>query len=305
MSVRYLPTSLAVTHPALSEMQFLDGTPLANETLSGKYELSFEMVMFLIRYAGGVWTGTQTDLRCHKIATRKGAYKDVLINKFDMLTEEGIEAVQDARIIRFMVDAYKSQHQLPLIKDDLSGVKTMEDIIPYGRVPLYSFKLYRLLWDALPADLKGNFGALQGPPSNWRLPIFLIDNKPTIPIANVKNNMYLRLASETLIKFGLVDLVFLPKDDYKPGKGRRPLGFQLNETGLKFYHNYLETFDVKTKHDIVAKKKIQAYIADSAYPEDADKFEMPKPKLTAMSDLSDSTSSDVVDGEDLRELFGG
>lgn len=283
--VQIVNNELVCVHTCMTvNPEIYQGSIYAEQRISGKYDFSFEMVEFLANLSRGkVDWKSDTAKRCLKVATRKGCYSDPLLNPLGIFTEAGEEAAHDAKIIqgRIVRYCYVNKFDLPSVDQ----TQTMDEIVVYGNVTLHGIRLLQSLWDILPNDKKlGDGNYIPPMPYNWQLETIDLDGDMYMLMSSTRNNPYIRKAVDNLVKFGLVDLLNLPKHPVTKGKGRAPVGFCISATGTRFYQNYLETYDPKAKFN--------AYLQAPEEPENT-------------NDSPESTDlPDIVDGENLRELFG-
>lgn len=318
---------------------------------TGRYEMSYEMLNFLLRFnAGNFDVHDNSDTRCFTITKRKSCYNPLLIDGFGLFTEAGKAAAFDAktlgRLINRLANRPKLWHQCG----------KMDEIIPYGRISRYAVQMLQSLWIAHPDHGTIDY-FLKTPISAIKLETTDIEGDAYILLERVRNNMSLRDAANELIKFGLVNLVNLPKP-LNAGRGRPPAGISLTTMGKRFFEDYLAAFDSavmfqarvrataprdsdeEVSYHVEAPRISMADVVPydpTAFPVDAstpsdehavpdapqpvsdvlghqevplqDHQEVPeRDVLTKPSHESRlpklSDSSDVVDGENLRDIFG-
>lgn len=281
----FIRNELVCVHPALdgSNRHLWQGMMYAEEQFSREYDLSYEMVLHLARLnSGTVDFKSDTAKRCKKIAVRKGCYKDPLMHEAGFLTDNaGQRALLDAKIIYGRIMAWHRVHgtNLPSVDETI----TMDEIIPWGNLSLYSLRMLQLAWELSPDERKPKkFVALEPVQFEWDLDVVEVDQEPYALLASIRDNIHTRRAVEALIKFGLVDLVTLPKAADKKGRGRGRAGFHISAAGIRFFSDYLDNFNEQAKFHKEASRPPDWWVKSH----------------------QESEMSDVVDGENLRELFG-
>jgi len=311
----------------------MSGSRWEHYRFTGKYEFSYEMMRFLVAYGDGALNANDPQTRkCASIAERKGCYNPTLTNSFGYMTNEGYEAWQDAQYLQAKLHRWWRQND-----KDVTNWKPsrMDEIVPLGTIPGYSVRVLRYLFELLPKDEQKAHTHLEDVKETvYTVPYEVIDGTAYGLMAAVRHNMYARTAVEKLIKFGLVDLVTLPKTN-PLGRGRAPVGFTISENGKLFHVAKLEEFHPEA----VANKRRRldyerSLIGHSDRHNDIDPDEVFLPRQTKKSgraqqnsDMSDTSDApyipqprkdsksvaevakgdptDIVGGENLRELFGG
>lgn len=287
--VNLVDKELICVHPCMTvNPEIYKGSMYAEQRVSGKYDLSYEMVEFLANLSRGrVDWKSDTAQRCLKIATRKGCYPEPLLHPLGIPTASGEEAALDAKIVQGRIIRYCHTRGLDIPPVD--QVKTMDEIIVYGNLTTPSIRMLEILWNLLPKTKKPIKDDVIAPtPYKWPIEVRELEGDKFALMSSIRNNMNIRKAVDCLIRFGLVDLANLPKHLEVNGKGRAPVGFYISDAGVRFYQNYLETYDPKAK--------FSAYMS-APPPEDVQE------EKSSVSP-EDAYSPDVVDGENLRELFG-
>lgn len=281
----FAQNELVCTHPALDgrHRELWATSTYASQQLSGSFDFSYEMVMFLSRLNTGVDWSSQSAKRCLTAAGRKGCYKEPILHPMGFAAgATGERGILDAKIIQARILVWHRYHGTTLPPVDQTS--TMDEIVVYGNLNLYSLRMLQLLWEMSPTKPQLNVAV---PPvfHNWSLETVDIADETYVLLSSVRSNMHTRSSVETLVKFGLVDLVTLPKLARQNGRGRAPVGFTITDAGIRFFVDYLSNFSEHGK-----------FLRDAAAS---------APNQT--SDVSppvESEMSDVVDGENLRELFG-
>jgi hypothetical protein len=292
-----------------------------NRRLSGRYEFSLEMCEFLWAvYEGEFDSDNTVHLKCLKIASRKSCYNPPLyLDGFAAMSDIGYDSAIDARIIRHFATELERKGKLPF---GGSRVATrMDHIIPWGTLTPQAIRMLNVLWKLAPEEQKPDFKyAKPVYPETWHEKTVVQDGTNFLLLSSIRSNTYARLAAENLIKFGLVDLTtIIPKDDEKRTKGRLPVGICISPTGIRFYTDYLKTYNMSTKSVELQKQEITAFEEQvSKSPEMAKRLEdwrsgtvTDQDQLVSRDNMSDlSTSfdtsdiSDIDNGENLKDLFG-
>lgn len=362
MTAKLIDNVLVLSNPALMvipgvEDSYSDFNQLP--PLDRNYPLSLEMIDFLVRYDMGSYTDSEAHRRCFKIGIRKGCYGNRLINDFGFLTETGREALSNAKTLDRRLKHYYERARKTWLTP--ATAKDMDEIVPFGTMPGFALRMMTYLWEAaLPEDSDNLDNSDQNlkikktvpMPHNWTISRTAVEGDVYLLMSSIRNNMYARQAADVCLKFGLIDLVPLPKALHSQGRGRAPLGITLSPAGNRFYESYLEAFDPQRKFQQYVKTSYRAAhpeefgdvpvparptatstpTASSGYYSLRDSVESveyevygPSPDYnpTAEPDVQDQITSqdqpepahqsqkgpvsdlpDIVDGENLRDLFG-
>lgn len=274
----FVRNDLICAHPALSSRyrELWTSSNYADQELSHTFDFSYEMVAFLSRLNTGVDWQSDTARRCFKAASRKGCYKEPILHPMGFAAgTTGERAILDAKIIYARLLAWYRYHQTPLPPVDQT--QTMDEIVVYGNISTYSLRMLQLVWTYAKPDEHATV-----PPVtySWLLKTVDVDGETFALASSIRSNIHARTAVETLIKFGLVELSTLPKLPEQRGKGRAPVGFRITAAGQRFFSDYLSNFSEQGKFVRAVK--------------DEQRVESP----------TVSETSDVVEGENLRDLFG-
>lgn len=273
----FVRSDLICAHPALSGSYRELWTSLnyADQELSHRFDFSYEMVVFLSRLNTGVDWQSDWAKRCLTAASRKSCYKEPILHPMGFAAgETGERGIQDAKIIYARILAWHRYHGTP--PPPVDQTTTMDEIVAYGNVSLYSLRMLQLLWmQAKPEE----YASIPPISYSWNLQTVDVDGETFNLMASVRNNIHTRSAVETLVKFGLVELATLPKLPEQRGKGRAPVGFRVSAAGIRFFTDYLNNFSERGKflREVAAERE---------------------------EDPQVSETPDVVDGENLRDLFG-
>lgn len=280
MPARWVDKDLIITHPALHRPQESFYGNMATERFDPTYQFSWEMVEMLNRLYQGVFDSDNPGhVRALKAAMRKSCYPDVLLNEVGVLMPAGLEATQNARILwqRIMEDT-----------DRKPDATKMDGIIVFGRLNIAAIRMLNLLWELLPEGRRGiqDYHATATYTHVWRTETIEADGTPYLVLSSIRNNIYARKAGDLLIKYGLVDMVNLPSIT----RGRPPIGIALSEPGKLFFEDFLPTFDpgAAFKRDISTPPPVDLHPANTYVPQE----------------VGPPDTGDIVDGEDLRDLFG-
>lgn len=320
MPVETIGKHLRIRHIALKMPELRSNTMYEDWSIKGANELSSEMVQWLPLFAVGIFEYGEQTTRCVTAASRAGCYKPQLINEVGLLSDAGDKTVIDARAINFAIDRYYKKANEP--SKPFTNPTKMDEIVLNGLLPLYSIRILRYMWDLLDPIEKSELSPdLKIPLQIGQVPI-PIDHTP-IPVgadavehyvlmASVRNNKYTREASEKLVKYGLVDLKPLPVNE---GRGRRPVGFTLNERGKLFYLDYAKKFNQRSVYE--ARTNAQLAQMNQKMPGinaerqntakstlDAVELMSKMPETSEKSSKNDPSDIDPVTGENLRDLFG-
>lgn len=241
MSAELSDKVLVCTSPALAAQLDEYADLKYQGKLDYNYHLSFEMMDFLVRYARGGYNGSDLDKRCYKIATRKGCYKEILISPFGPFTPAGEIALHNARILDGKLKRYYERIRRVWLTPDT--VQHMDEIVPYGSIPGYATRMLRFLAELRLPEIPASPVPM---PVAWHMATVELEGDHYILMGSIRNNMYARNAADTLLKFGLTELVSLPKSEHSQGKGRAPVGIKLTEIGSKFFASYQAKFDPGT-----------------------------------------------------------
>lgn len=189
---------------------------------------------------------TETDRRCFKIANRKSAYGGVLVSELGYLTPLGQEFYADIkRIYQLLtINMQETGEKLPNPTDSevLDKTTQMDRLILKGVLSPRALKYLRII-----ATLAKDKPEEQSTP--MLLDDDLLDNVITHDGAQVLATAFMRvrpnerLAFEQLVKFGLVDLLTLPKLPEKRNRGRNPIAAKITPVGAKFYALWEQKFD--------------------------------------------------------------
>lgn len=281
MPTKFIDNELVCIHPCMqTDHTIYQGSMYAERTISGKYDLSGEMMNFLAGLdRGQVDWKTDTAKRCLKIVSRKGCYLEPLLTPLGFPSPAGEEAILDAKIIQARIMIFHNVHGTRPGTD-------MDEIITFGNIPMYSLRLLQLLWDLAPAGRKPlDDNGMPPVPYLWRIETTTVDGENYMLMSSVRQNIHIRRAVDVLVKFGLADLVNLPKPEGNAGKGRAPVGFHISDNGIRFFTKYLEEYDPTTRYRV--------------------RMNEPAPEwFGGVKDVNEEDPPDEVDGENLRELFG-
>lgn len=289
MTASYVNNELVCVHPCMQvDHSIYSGSLYGSQTISGNFDFSQEMVEFLAKLSRGqVDWKSETAKRCFLVATRKGCYPEPLMHPMGFPTDVGERAILDAKIIQARIQIYHH------VNGTTGNDAAMDEIIVFGNISNYAIRMLQLLWDLVPDDRKPIKGDGMPPvPYSWDLAKITIEGETYALMGSVRHNIHIRKAIDSLIKFGLVDLLNLPKPPENRGKGRAPVGFHISPVGIKFYQNYLENFDAKTKFSLMMSEPAPQWFAQG------------EENNTSAPSEAESEMSDVVDGENLRDLFG-
>lgn len=267
-------------------------------TLSGDWELSYEFMKFVKNLYDGRYTEEDWEKRCVKIALRRSSYNPPILNDFAILSESGAGMMSDVRYLYAVTNRYADQTgHFP--RDPQEATK-MDEIILYGKLSTYSLRMLRSLWDADETQashtkpVTANSLALR-----WTYDIDLIEGKNYILMAKIRNNVKIRTAAETLIKFGLLEVFDLPRTNDSQ-RGRPPVGAAITDLGKKFCVDFMHRFDPRTMYlDEIARST--PHDDDTAIYAPSVPAQTAKKPTRAQVDPSDI---DPETGENLRELFG-
>lgn len=296
MAYKWIDDVLILTHPAMDRPASSYWGNMATEQFSPTYQFSWEMVFMLNQLYGGKFDlDNPGSVRAFKAAQRKQCYKDPLINAVGVLTAAGHEATRNARILYQRIWEFSG--------DRMPEPNTIDEIIVFGSLHLRSVGLLDLLWSLLPEEeqtLPDKYIPTLPRPRLWRIDTAEVEGRQYVLPGSYRNNARAREATEALIKFGLVDMVHLPAQ----GRGRPFVGLTLSEPGKLFYIDYRTKFDPS----LPFKKAISTPPPVDIYGDEGSGYVPDTSTLTA-GDLFGSRTgddeSDIVDGENLRELFGG
>lgn len=208
---------------------------------SGNFDFSFEFTLFLYQYNNGKWDfESDTYKRCINIQKRKGCYGLPLFDAFQLLTEHGELVWQDAKSLHNRFTRYfNGKHGFYPTLDNISK---MDEIILYGSLPPESIVFLDLCWQIAPQEQK----TLKQSTQLRKIPnvtLAEVDGRMGYEMSSLRGNWHYRTYSEPLLKFGLLDMVQLPKKASQKGKGRSPIALCITPLGIKFYEDYLMTFD--------------------------------------------------------------
>jgi hypothetical protein len=234
-------SELLILHPAI-------GQEWAAENLAlPEAEYSAEFARFLNRTGLGYLPQPDpSDRRSFFIANRKSAYGASLVSELGYLTPIGQEYYQDIKRIYQLLTLHMQEtgEKLPNPADteNLENITQMDRIILKGKLTPRSLKYLRII-----ANLNTPTDPLQ--PSQ---PIFdeaIAENVIRHAGERVLLTAYLRvrpnerLGLEQLIKFGLVDLLKLPKPTENRNRGRNPIAAKITPIGAKFYALWEDKFN--------------------------------------------------------------
>lgn len=329
MSTRSGTGQIICIHDALSSTDL--GGIYGPRQVSGKYEFSYEFAEFLARYERGSWTANETDLRCYDISTRKGCYQDLLIDSgFDNLTDTGNDAAMDAKIITAKIIQY--YHRKGISPYDYTKATKMDEIVPYGFPQSQSIFLLAALISYLPVDEHPQYmKEVATRIKAWNMKTSIVEDKEYLLVGSIRNNTISRNAGNQLLKLGLACVINLPKTKESRGRGRAPVGMYVSEMGIRFYADYLQQFSQNARYQrrlfgtgdnpISSDKGYEDTKSTSFMeygqevlhrpamgPPETITEELPisPEQVKSVKPVKSDTSHipDVIDGEDLRELFG-
>src|SRR6266487_1609510 len=283
--------------------------------ISGKFDFSLEMCRFLPELASGKFAESNySHQKCLDAISRRGCYQDPILNEFYTFTESGVLALEDAKLIWNKMVRYYQDTEKRWIES--TEGKTMDEIVPYGRIPSKALFILRHLYNiTVPEN------------SSITLPTSTIEythleaiqsetGRQIVLMSSVRNNWRLRDAVNYLIKFGLVDIITFARSAHSMGKGRPPVGFAISPQGTRFFDDYLSTYDqariAKNRRNQQMEDHQRVWGQENAHEVQQDKTDdedippltlPPTPTPTPIPYDLDKPS-DLVDGEDLRKLFG-
>src|ERR1051326_7435231 len=219
------------------------------QRMSGKYDLSYEMMEFLYNYYRGVFPHNETNLRLFDIATRKGCYKPTLISDFGILSDAGKEAIEDAILLRMKIlrGHVAAGVRLPEMTD-IESMSELDMILPYATISVYCLRVLRHLWDLLNPTEKPSVYSFEGTPLTlpvlWRADFQRVGTTNYLLSGSVRHDAHARKALDTLYKLGLTTLTQMPRNGSEEfGRGRAPIGVSLSKVGIKVAELFLASFD--------------------------------------------------------------
>lgn len=239
---------LLIQHPALSQEWVASNLTLPDA------QYSAEFARFINRTGLGYLPHrTDTDRRCFKIANRKSAYGGVLVSELGFLTPLGQEYYSDIKRIYQLLtlNMQETGEKLPNPTDSavLDQTTQMDRLILKGVLSPRAMKYLRIMAGLTKGPINADVAVLPGNGTPMLLDDDLYENvisyqgEQVLTTAFMRTRPNERMAFEQLVKFGLVDLLSLPKDPEKRNRGRNPIAAKITAIGAKFYALWEQKFD--------------------------------------------------------------
>lgn len=317
---RFVGDLLMCTHPAIGNRALLAGTKWEGAVFSHDYEFSTEMARFIYQSVGkGRYQDEEWERRCFKVAKRASCYHPALIDDFGLLSESGAAMLKDVMLFYVYLDRHYLQTEGNTGRN--RPMRTMDEIVGYGSLSKPAVRLLRHLWDLAPdPELLRNTGragiGVKSVPT-FKFETTEYEGKTYLLSSSIRNYSPILAGSNLLLKFGLIYHQDLSGLELK--KGRPPVGMAITENGKLFCQDYVNTFDPETKaaNEFIAymrdetttpTPKVQKLEKDEPAEKIKQAFETGTKRVTQDPNLLPppvlSEIPDVLDGENLRDLFG-